>query len=339
MSLGNTRKELLRCGIVGLGRIGSLLEKDKLREKPCSHAGAIHRNRQTELSAGCDIDKDRRDLFQRQWKCGSLYHDYNDFFSETDLDLVTIATPPETHLPILEAAAGAGIKTAVCEKPLAGTLEDAKRIVALHNSGRVRILVNHERRYSADYQLVRRRIRESVYGELRSVHAKIYMGNTRSRSEVAFWDGTHLLDIINFLIDGSLQIRHVRASEDKDRSNFLVAAEVSGNERLDGVPVLVEIGTRRNYIHFEVDCFFEKGRVIVGNGIYREYESRKSPYYEGMRSLVLVKRKLRGKTGYFSNMFQDAVLLAQGKTGSPVSSARDGYIAQEMIERVIEESE
>ena len=38
--------EKIRCCIAGLGRIGSILEDDRLREKPCTHAGAIKRNRE-----------------------------------------------------------------------------------------------------------------------------------------------------------------------------------------------------------------------------------------------------------------------------------------------------
>jgi hypothetical protein len=35
----------ISVAIVGLGRIGSLLEEDPRREKPCTHAGAIAANR------------------------------------------------------------------------------------------------------------------------------------------------------------------------------------------------------------------------------------------------------------------------------------------------------
>jgi hypothetical protein len=36
--------EKISAAIVGLGRIAGMLEEDSLREKPCTHAGAITAN-------------------------------------------------------------------------------------------------------------------------------------------------------------------------------------------------------------------------------------------------------------------------------------------------------
>ena len=43
-----------KAAVVGLGRIGSLLEDDRLREKPCTHAGAAAANPGLILCAGKD---------------------------------------------------------------------------------------------------------------------------------------------------------------------------------------------------------------------------------------------------------------------------------------------
>ncbi|GHV88670.1 hypothetical protein AGMMS50267_10300 [Spirochaetia bacterium] len=39
-----TPMKKIPVAIIGLGRIASLLEDDRLREKPCTHAGAITAN-------------------------------------------------------------------------------------------------------------------------------------------------------------------------------------------------------------------------------------------------------------------------------------------------------
>src|SRR5690606_33579427 len=45
------------------------------------------------------------------------------------VDVVTVATPPHTHGPLVLAAAGAG-KHVVCEKPFARDLDEAARMEA-----------------------------------------------------------------------------------------------------------------------------------------------------------------------------------------------------------------
>ena len=55
------------AAIIGLGRIASLLEEDSLREKPCTHAGAISANENCILVAGCDKSETRRNLFTQRW--------------------------------------------------------------------------------------------------------------------------------------------------------------------------------------------------------------------------------------------------------------------------------
>jgi len=48
--------KVYKIGLAGCGRIGTLLEKDKLREKPCTHAGGFNALSNTKIVAGCDID-------------------------------------------------------------------------------------------------------------------------------------------------------------------------------------------------------------------------------------------------------------------------------------------
>jgi len=166
----------IRCSIVGLGRIGSLLEEDKLREKPATHAGAISQNKDCILAGGCDIRNQRCEGFSKKWNCPETYTDIDTMLMKTSPDILHIATPPETHLKIIEKALSYNIKLIICEKPLAENSHDALKIVNIHNSGRVKILVNHERRYSRDYQMVKKHIDKNDFGKLLSIYSKLFMG-------------------------------------------------------------------------------------------------------------------------------------------------------------------
>jgi len=321
----------IRCGIVGLGRIGSLLEKDRLREKPCTHAGAVARNGDCTLVGGCDIRKDRRDLFAAQWGCPRVYGRVGDLLRDRNPHLLIIATPPETHLSIIRESQGYGVRVIVCEKPLARDCDEGAEIARIDASGDVTIMTNHERRYSKDYIMVKRRIEDGSFGELLSVCSRLY---TRSEGKdadgsgetggVLLEDGTHLVDMINFLTPAVLQKKHVRKSGDR-------AVFIEGD---GGVPVMIEIGTGRDYFVFELDLSFTRGRIRIGNGLFEEFESGASPYYEGYNSLLRNGRRRPVKTGYFSGMLEDAVRCVRDPRAVPVSSAADGYRALRFIDEV-----
>jgi predicted dehydrogenase len=320
-------QRVVRCAIVGLGRIGSILEDDRLREKPCTHAGAITALRGCVLVGGADTDPERRRLFARRWNCPAVYAGAQRMLAELKPDILHIATHPDSHLAYVELAARHGVRAAVCEKPLAGCLPAARRIAKLHGSGKITVLTNHERRYSADYIHARSRVTNESFGKLLSVTAKLYFGGNRRLISQLIHDGTHLADSISFLAGGYLEKPCVYGNLAKKTGTAFIASRLRGS----GVPVIIESGAERHYLSFEIDLAFSRGRIRIGNGLYEEYESKKSPYYEGFYSLVPAKTKTFPKTGYFLSMMKDAAACAEDPTRVPVSSAADGYEALRFI--------
>jgi predicted dehydrogenase len=330
--------ERLRCSIVGLGRIGSLLEDDRLREKPCTHAGAVARSRDCVLAAGCDIDGGRRARFARRWNCGQVFESLERMLGEVPTDILHVATPPDSHREIVERALPFGVKVVICEKPLANERADAERIARIHRSGRVRILVNHERRYSLDYLRARALAASGTLGRLLSAAGRLSLGGGGDVFATFLEDGTHLVDAVRFLIGSGLEVAHAAVTGSRGARTLNVLARSSRGPKgrdedgLGPVPVVLEIGAGRDHLVFEIDLGFESGRLRIGNGLYEEHRSGPSPYYEGMKSLAI--RKARGPrvTGFFSRMLEDAVECARDEGRTPVSSAVDGLAAFLFVE-------
>ena len=321
----------IRCAVVGLGRIGSLLEQDTLREKPATHAGVIAQNPNCMLVGGCDIDIERQKLFSRTWNCKNVYADVVTMIDETKPDILHIATPEKTHLDIVKKAVASGMKVIICEKPLAENKQDASTIAEFHSSGQATIVVNHERRYSKDYRMVKDHIIKRDFGNLLSLNAKLYMGKNRRVNDILLDDGTHLIDIIHFLLDTELEKSNVEKYATKNQESLYIGANAGD------IPVVIEVSSGRDHVVFELDLSFSEGRIRVGNGLYEEYESCPSPFYEGMRSLLKHDVPRPFPTGYFSNMMADTVECVRDKSREPVSSAIDGYKAIEFIDSVKDE--
>jgi len=368
-----------KAAITGLGRIASLLESDSLREKPCTHAGAITANPGLFLCAGADSAEDRRQLFAETWKV-PVYADTETMLLKERPHILHIATHPDSHWHYCSLAAQYGVSVVVCEKPLADTLGRAKKIAALHESGRITVITNHERRYAADYALARKILAGgdtaalaatgakttagaksaaaakvaagATLGPVTSVRGKLYVGKTRRLLDVLWHDGTHLADAAMFLTGAVLKHHKTIGSLTRRSGTAYLLGHLknptvpmssvrrtagdgqrdAGDKQhtADALPFLLEVGAGRDHLVFELEFSCERGKLVIGNGIFEVWESRESPYAEGFKSLVKCKDGFTGPTGYFSNMAADALACAAalqkpgGDKPIPLSSAADG---------------
>jgi predicted dehydrogenase len=319
----------VRCGIAGLGRIGSMLEDDRLREKPASHAGAIRANRDCLLVAGCDPREDRRRAFARRWGCRSVYPTLQEMLQRHALDILHVASPAETHLELLRMAAAERVPLVVCEKPLAPGLPAAREALRLCSQSGTVLMVNHERRYSRDYLQARRLLGAGELGELVSLSALLYMGRNRPIAELLWEDGGHLIDIIRFLTGAELEVRQV-SGDPASRSEVLGVWFRAG-----GVSGALQVSNRFEPLVFELELNLSRGRLRLGNGLFEVWRSAPSPHYEGFNSLKKTRARGFRATGYFSGMLADAVAVLRHPGRRPVSSAEDGLAAVEAIERIL----
>ncbi len=119
-----SNKKELRIGLIGCGFMGR------------THSNAYNRIRNffpelsyvPALKAVCARSEDKVKAFAEQWGYESFETDWKKLIARDDIDAIDICTPNNTHAPIAIAAAEAG-KMVLTEKPLAGTLEEARRMM------------------------------------------------------------------------------------------------------------------------------------------------------------------------------------------------------------------
>ncbi|MDR2716993.1 MAG: Gfo/Idh/MocA family oxidoreductase [Treponema sp.] len=325
--------EKINAAIIGLGRIASLLEADSLREKPCTHAGALAANPDCVLTAGCDIDEERRSLFAEKWQI-PVYADAAEMIRVHAPQILVIATHPDSHYHYCRLAAASHVPVIICEKPLADNIKEARKIARLTHNGNI-IITNHERRYAHDYIRARAILEKEKLGRLLSVRAVLYMGKTKRLIDVLWHDGTHLTDAIMFLANGTL--KHRRRWGAKLTANAGTAwleGTLYAEKSVTPIPVIMEIGAGRDHLAFEMEFSCEKGRLRIGNGVFEVWESVPSPYAEKFRSLKRTDEIFNGPTGYFANMVQDAVACVKETGRQPRSGAADGLRVIEYLNSV-----
>lgn len=328
---------VVRCAVIGCGRIGSSLQDDRLREKPASHAGAIAQNRDTVLVAGADPDAEARHAFGRRWRLPSsaLFETAEKMLETATPDIVHIASDTDSHIPLLETCLDARVPVIILEKPVGESLEQAKAalplIQAAQKAGTSRVIVNHERRFSADYRELRGIIDSGTLGTLKAVHARLYMGKTKKPADVLWHDGTHLVDLVSFLA-GRWEVTAVHGESGSATNPFFSLGETTGRD--ETALITIDSSPGRDFLAFELDCEFSSGRVRAGNGIWEVWKSEPSPYYEQFRSLRQIKNGYRGKTGYFANMLAHAVDCFRNPATVVVSSFEDGVAALQILHTI-----
>lgn len=85
--------------------------------------------------------------------------------ARTDIDVIVIATPHETHFDLAQQALRAG-KHVVIDKPLALSVADGMRLIDLSESVGRLLTVFHNRRWDGDFLTVRDLVAEQQLGEI-----------------------------------------------------------------------------------------------------------------------------------------------------------------------------
>jgi predicted dehydrogenase len=92
--------------------------------------------------------------------------DWRDVLARTDIDVVDICTPGDSHVEIAVAAAEAG-KAILCEKPLANSVREAEQMLAAVKKAGVMHMVCHNYRRCPAVELAKQVILEGQIGEIR----------------------------------------------------------------------------------------------------------------------------------------------------------------------------
>lgn len=97
----------------------------------------------------------------------NVYDDYGSFLA-SDLDLVTISTPPFTHAEYTVGALEAGTNV-LCEKPMAVALEDAEDMISAAEKSSAELGIVHNFLYSRSVRKARRLVQQGKFGDVRYV--------------------------------------------------------------------------------------------------------------------------------------------------------------------------
>ncbi len=159
--------EILKCGVVGLGRIGWNV-----------HCQKIHQRDDMELSCVVDPLEERQQEAVTTFKT-KAFSTLEEAIGNLDLDLLVVASPSRFHPEMTIKALETGINVLV-EKPIAATVEEADEMIgAAKKSGKV-LAVHQQHRFAAHYIQLREILDSGDLGRVYRIIRRDYKFKRRS---------------------------------------------------------------------------------------------------------------------------------------------------------------
>jgi len=115
------------------------------------------------IVAICDRDPERLKIVGDQFSIERRYTDAEALFADGGIDFVDIATTVSSHRALVELAAAYKVP-AICQKPFAKTLDDAKAMVKACDEAGVPLMVHENFRWQTPVQAVRKALDSGVIG-------------------------------------------------------------------------------------------------------------------------------------------------------------------------------
>ena len=316
-----------RVGIIGCGQIASIFEDDAWREHLCTHAGAYNAIKETEIVAAADINKDRLSAFSKKWGVKSIYEDYNEMLEKEELDIVSVTANTSMHCEITIEVAKSRVKAIFCEKPIATCLEEADEMIKVCDRKRVKLIINHTRRWDPYYQKAKDLINKGEIGNLTSIAGYFTSG--------LLIMGTHLFDTLRFLagdiewVTGTVEAVHgVNGYQETDPSGsgFICFK--------NGVIGSVIGSSKKQYLIFEIDIHGTQGRIhIRDNGrtfeLWTPDKEREHKDYNTPNELILEKSPRVERKNSMIAAVED-VIRAVKQDSEGMCTGRDGRATLEL---------
>jgi len=169
-----------RVGIIGCGGMGR------------SHSSNYAKNPRTELVAAMDIFEESAKKLAEQFSIPAVYTDYNEMFEKEDLDIVSITTWQSVRAEVTIAAAEAGVKGILGEKPMCASMGEANDMVEASEKNGALLAIGHNGRFSSANVELRKLVTEGAIGQPTMLFRSGVAGLLNR--------GTHAIDYMRYIL-------------------------------------------------------------------------------------------------------------------------------------------
>lgn len=147
---------IVNIGIIGCGGIAN-----------GKHMPSLHAIPNVRMVAFCDLILERAEKAAKEYgtEDAKVYTDYKELLKDETIEVVHVLTPNREHADITVDALHAG-KHVMCEKPMAKTAADARRMVAAAKETGKKLTIGYQHRQKTSAQYAKEYIETGALGEI-----------------------------------------------------------------------------------------------------------------------------------------------------------------------------
>jgi hypothetical protein len=244
---------MLKAAIIGCGNIAGGYDKIGDSKHFYSHAKSYQSNKNVELTAAFDPDKNVLGDFCVYWKIEHQYTDLEEMLKKNSLDIVSICSPNQFHCEQIKKCADAGVKTILCEKPISYSSLEAEVAIDYCKQKNVALIINYLRNWDKMFLELESDLKQMQEGELETVHVNYNKG--------VFHNASHL---IHFFLRSLGRCENVSVIDKSDLEKDALCDFVLGFERCSRVYFFNH--RQAKILITELDFFFKSKRIRIEGG-------------------------------------------------------------------------
>lgn len=181
--------------LIGFGKVADTLRHDARMASyfpEGSHAQILKRHTAFDWVAVADPSQEARGRASREWEIGTCVSDVSEIPEREKITAAVIASPPEGRLAVLNALPS--LRAILVEKPLGGTIAQARAFVEACEARGIIVQVNYWRRAVPAFRTLADAGLKEAVGDVQAVFG-LY-GNGLMNN------GSHLVDFLRMLCGG-----------------------------------------------------------------------------------------------------------------------------------------
>lgn len=180
-------------GIVGTGPHPDASDHDGY-SMGYRHARSYRTVEGCRVDACADVVSEHAEAFGEEFDLDDrVFTDLEEMLDTAAPDIVSICTPPSTHVDLVETCATHdGVQAVHCEKPMAPTFEGSRRLVEVCDDADVQLTINLQNRCSDAAAEIKAIIEDDAIGDLERIEI--------GRQDL-LQTGLHHIDLANYVMD------------------------------------------------------------------------------------------------------------------------------------------
>ncbi|MDF2484674.1 MAG: oxidoreductase domain protein [Herbinix sp.] len=192
----------IKVGIIGCGGIAN-----------GKHMPSLSKLGDVELVAFCDIIAEKAEKAKKEYGTpdAKVYTDYKELLKDKDIEVVHVCTPNRSHAPISIDSMQAG-KHVMCEKPMAKTAEDARKMVQTAKETGMKLTIGYQHRHKPEAIYLKSVIERGDLGDIYFAKAfavrrrgtpnwGVFLNEYEQGGGPLIDIGTHSLDVTLYLMN------------------------------------------------------------------------------------------------------------------------------------------